>query len=134
MQIKDPTMVSFYQLLGRIFYATAQADKIIRPEEISELKQIVKDSWLDVDDSTDEFNEDAAFQIEIVFDHLLKNDIIIEDTIKELKAFKTIHSSLFTIRITDLIMETAYRIASSFSKRNKSELVYLSQLRMALDK
>jgi len=132
MESKDTTLVSFYQLLGRIFFAAAQSDKVIRPEEISELKQIVKDTWLDVDGSTDEFNSDAAFQIEIVFDHLLNNDVVVENVINDLKTFKTIHSSLFTDRIVELIMETTFRIISSFAKRNKSELVFSSQLKMAL--
>lgn len=133
METKDATMVLLYQLLGRVFFAAAQADKVIRQEEISELKQIVKDVWLDVDNATDDFNSDAAFQIEIVFDYLLDNDIIVEDVINELKTFKTIHSSLFTSQIVDLILETTYRIISSFAKRNKSELVFYSQVRSALE-
>ena len=134
MERKNTTMVSFYQLLGRIFYATAQADKVIRPEEITELKQMVKDVWIDLEDAADEFNSDAGYQIEIVFDYLLENDIIVENAIKDLKEFKRIHASLFTDQINALIMETAGRIASSFAKRNKSELVFLSQLQIALEK
>jgi hypothetical protein len=134
METKDATMVTFYQLLGRIFFASAQADKVVQPEEVSELKQIVKDVWLGVDNSTDEFNSDAAFQIEIVFDHLLNNEVVIEDAINDLKSFKAIHSSLFTTQVNELIMETTSRIVSSYAKRNKSELVFLSQLHLVLEK
>ena len=134
METKDNTLVSFYQLLGRVFYATAQADKVIRPEEVSELKHIVKNVWLDVDDATDEFNTDAAFQIEIVFDYLLDNDIIVEGIIDQVKAFKSIHSRLFTKQMIDLIMKTALDIATSFANSNKSEVVFLSQLRLALER
>ncbi|MFT6443753.1 MAG: hypothetical protein ACJASQ_000097 [Crocinitomicaceae bacterium] len=133
MELKNTTMTSFYQLLGRVFYAAAQSDKVIRPEEISVLKQTVKDIWLDVENTFDEFNSDSAYQIEIVFDHLLNNDIVVEDVINELKSFKKIHSSLFTVSIVELIMQTASKIVSSFAKRNKSELVFLSQLRNALE-
>jgi len=121
-------------LLGRVFYATAQADKVIRPEEISELKQVVKNVWLDVDDATDQFDSDAAYQIEIVFDYLLDNEIIVEGIINQVKSFKSIHTSLFTKNIIELIMKTALNITSSFAKNNKSELVFLSQLRLALEK
>lgn len=134
METKDNTLVSFYQLLGRVFYATAQADKVIRPEEVSELKHIVKNVWLDVDDATDEFNTDAAFQIEIVFDYLLDNDIIVEGIIDQVKAFKSIHTRLFTKQMIDLIMKTALDIATSFANSNKSEVVFLSQLRLALER
>ena len=134
METKDITLVSFYQLLGRVFYATAQADKVIRPEEVSELKQIVKNVWLDVDKATDQFNSDAAFQIEIVFDFLLENEIIVEGIINQVKSFKSIHTSLFTKNTIELIMKTALGITSSFAKNNKSEVVFLSQLRLALEK
>jgi hypothetical protein len=133
MELKNTTMTSFYQLLGRVFYAAAQADKVIRPEEVSVLKQTVKDVWLDVEKTFDEFNSDSAYQIEIVFDHLLNNDTVVEDVINELKSFKKIHSSLFTVAIVELIMQTASRIVSSYAKRNQSELVFLSQLRNALE-
>lgn len=134
METKDITLVSFYQLLGRVFYATAQADKVIRPEEVSELKQIVKNVWLDADNATDQFNSDAAFQIEIVFDFLLENEIIVEGIITQVKYFKSIHTSLFTKNTIELIMKTALGITSSFAKSNKSEVVFLSQLRLALEK
>jgi hypothetical protein len=133
MELKNTTMTSFYQLLGRVFYAAAQADKVIRPEEVSVIKQTVKDVWLDVENTFDEFNSDSACQIEIVFDHLLNNDIVVEDVINELKSFKKIHSSLFTVAVIELIMQTASRIVSSYAKRNKSELVFLSQLRNTLE-
>ncbi|MCO4813955.1 MAG: hypothetical protein KC454_04545 [Flavobacteriales bacterium] len=134
METKDITLVSFYQLLGRVFYATAQADKVIRPEEVSELKQIVKNVWLDADNAKDEFNSDAAFQIEIVFDFLLENEIIVEGIINQVESFKSIHTSLFTKNTIELIMKTALDITSSFAKSNKSEVVFLSQLRLALEK
>ena len=82
MERKDETIVALYQLLGQIFYAAAQADKTVRPEEIAELKQIVKDDWLDLENTVDEFNSDSAYQIEIVFDYLVDKDIIQENVIR----------------------------------------------------
>lgn len=132
MRSNDTTMVSFYQLMGRVFFAVAQADKRIEPEEVAALKQIVKDAWLEVDDTTDEFDTDAAFQIEIVFDYLLNNDVIENDVLDDLKEFKSVHPSIFTHRMIELIMETAFKIASSFARRNKSELVFISRLKLLL--
>ena len=134
MERNNETIVALYQLLGRVFYAAAQADKTVRPEEISKLKQIVKEDWLDFEDTADEFNSDSAYQIEIVFDYLVDKGVVQEDVIRELGEFKKIHSSLFTMALVELIMQTAYRIVSSFAKRNKSELVFLSQLRAVLEK
>ncbi len=133
MIAKDNTMFNFYQLLGRVFYAAAQADKVIRQEEVLELKRIVTEVWLDVDDSTDEFNTDAAFQIEIAFDYLLNNDAVIDGVINELKTFKSIHASIFSAEMNALILATASKIISSFAKKNKAELVFFNQLEHALN-
>jgi len=133
MKQKDETMVALYQLLGRIFFAAAQADNVIREEEIATLKVVVNDVWLDAEDTFDEFNSDSAHQIEIVFDYLLENDGVVEDVIGELHDFKRIHRSLFTPELIELIMNTVYKIVSSYAKRNKSELVFISRLRMALE-
>jgi hypothetical protein len=134
MKRKNETMVRLYQLLGRVFYAAAQADSVIRAEEISALKQIVKEVWLDVDETFDDFQSDSAHQIEIVFDYLLEDEIQVEDALEQLKEFKKIHSSLFTVEVSNLIMETAHRIISAFAKRNKSELIFMSQLQLIIEK
>lgn len=127
----DDTMISFYQLLGRVFYAVAMADKKVEKNEILALKQLVKEVWLDVDNTVDEFESDAAFQIEIVFDYLLNNTVE-ADVLKDLKTFKSHYPSIFTPNMIERIMDTSYKIASAFAKRNKSELVFLSQLRFLL--
>ncbi|NVK64916.1 MAG: hypothetical protein HWE22_10035 [Flavobacteriales bacterium] len=132
MEPKDSTMTSFYQMLGRVFYATAQADNHVHEKEVATLKQIVKDLWLDVEDATDEFSSDAAFQIEIVFDYLLENEIVVENVLEDLNEFKSIHTSLFTEKMSKLIMDTASKIAASFAQSNKSEVVFLSELWLVL--
>ena len=134
MKIKDETMVAFYQVLGRIFYAAVQADNVIKQEEVDVMKKVVQDVWIDVDETFDEFNTDSAYQIEIVFDYLLSNDVVVEDIIFEFREFKKIHSSLFTEKLNELILSTANKITSSFAQKNKSELVFLSQLQLALNK
>lgn len=129
----NDTMISFYQLLARVFYAVAEADKKITTDEVLALKQLVKDVWLDVDKTVDEFESDAAFQIEIVFDYFLNHpNESNTDVLKDLRDFKVNHPSIFTPKIIESIMYTAYRIASATAKRNKSELVFISQLRFSL--
>ncbi len=132
MKHKKNTMLSFYRLLGKVFYATAKADSHVHEKEIATLKQIVRDRWLDLEDATDEFHTDAAYQIEIVFDYLVENDSEEENILDDLKEFKVIHSSLFTPKVSELIMNTASDIAASFAKSNKSEVVFLSELWLIL--
>ena len=132
MESKDTTMMAFYQLLGRVFYATAQVDGKIDDAEISTLKRVVRDEWLEVEDAIDGFGSDAAHQIEIIFDYLLENDAIEKNVLNDLEEFKSTHSSLFTPEMSKLIMDTSSKVASSFAKRNKSELVFLSKLWLIL--
>ena len=134
MTTKDDTMIAFYQVLGRLFFAAAQADGIINKEEVITLKKVVKDVWIDIDETFDEFNSDSPYQIEIVFDYLNINKIVVDGVIDELKEFKSIHSSLFTDKINQLILSTSNRIVLSFAQKNKSELVFYLQLQIALKK
>lgn len=134
MEHKEETMVALYQLLGRVFYAAAQADGVIHEEEVAILKTTVRDVWLDFERALDPFETDAAYQIEIVFDYLYQNDVDLGGVLTEVKDFKRIHVSIFNPELIELIMSTSYKIVSSFAKRNKSELVFLSQLRSVLEK
>ena len=63
MKPSNETMLAFYQQLGRVFYGVAAADKVIRLEEVERLDEIVKKFWLSQEDTFDEFDVDAAYQI-----------------------------------------------------------------------
>ena len=125
--------IKFYQNLGKLFYAVAAADKNVRDEEYDQLKEIVKSEWLAVDDIEDDFHTDAAYQIEMVFDWLYKEDkmdakIWFDDFI----AYKDEQPHFFTKAIKQLILKTANSVAASFSGKNKSELIMLAKLEMQL--
>ena len=60
----------FYQNLGKLFFAVAACDNVVRDEEFASLKKTVTNHWMEIDDTEDEFGNDAVYQIEIVFDFL----------------------------------------------------------------
>lgn len=125
----NETSVTFYQELGKIFYAIAAVDGQVRKEEMEALRAIVRSEWIDLDQKFDEFGTDSAYQIEIVFDWFDDQNLL--DTAKvleNLEAFKRDHPSLFTQHVKFLILKTAHLIASSFHGNNKSELLMLSRL------
>jgi hypothetical protein len=132
MKPSDKTMVSFYQQLGKIFYAIAAVDKTVRNDEIEKLKTIVKKEWLPFENTFDEFGSDSAFQIEIVFDWLVENKWDIESVLPDFKIFRNEHDHLFAPKVNDLILKTAEAIAKSFSGKNKSEHVLISRLKAVL--
>lgn len=127
-------MNQFYQHLGKLFFAVAAADKKVEEAEVNQLKTFVSKHWLDLEDSTDYFGSDAAFQIEIVFDWLLEEMPEAEDCYQDFASFRKKHDSLFTAPVKDLIWKTCDAIASSFNSKNKSELVLLSRIAQLLGK
>ncbi|MFQ3173917.1 MAG: hypothetical protein ACI9WT_001039 [Flavobacterium sp.] len=133
MKPSDKTMVLFYQQLGKMFYSVAAVDKIVRPEEIKQLKKIIQREWLPLDNTFDEFGSDSAHQIEIIFDWLVENEWDIDQMISDLKIFRTVHSSLFTPPVNALIIKTAKAIATSFARENKSEHLLISELNAVLE-
>lgn len=129
MKPSHQTMILFYQQLGKLFYSVASVDKTVRKEEIAQLNEIVKKEWLPIENSFSEFGDDAAYQIEIVFDWLVETRWNIGKILPDFESFKKEHPSLFSPQINDLILKTAKAITNSFSGKNKSESVLIEKLR-----
>lgn len=124
--------ISFYQHLGKLFYAIAAIDNTIENKEIDKLKQLIKKDWLTVDESEDDFFTDAAYQIEIVFDWLVNNNEKAQTCYNEFMLYFKEHKYFFSEAITKLILKTVNEIAASFAGKNKTELVLLGNLSLAL--
>lgn len=118
----------FYQQLGKLFYVMAMADKVVRPDEVSKLREDIRKYWLDVDEVKDEFGTDAAYQMEIIFDWLQDEEHDGETYFAEFARFYKTHREKFSEKIKALIIKTCSHIASSYSGRNKSELILLARL------
>ena len=125
--------VSFYQSLGKLFYAIAASDKVVRVAEYDALRELVTSKWKPLDDYEDEFHTDATLQIEIVFDWLDYKSLKANDCFKEFATFKKENKDLFSTKRNKLIWETANAIANSFAGKNKSEIIMLTKLRMILE-
>ncbi len=129
MKPSHQTMTLFYQQLGKLFYSVASVDKTVREEEIVQLNEIVKKEWLPLENSHNEFGDDDAYQIEIIFDWLVENDWKTGKIIPNFESFKKEHPSLFTPQVNGLILKTAKAISHSFSEENKSESVLIEKLK-----
>lgn len=126
------TAQNFYQSLGKLFYAIAAADKVVREEEVKALKKIVEEEWLDIEKINDEFGTDTAYQIEIIFDWLDENQPGAEEAFQEFKDYRKEHLNLFDKKIDRLILKTANEIADAFAGKNRAELIMLTKLRSLL--
>ncbi|MEC7264940.1 MAG: hypothetical protein VXW38_14470 [Bacteroidota bacterium] len=118
----------FYQNLGKLFYAVAMADNEVRTVEKERVRKYVRQYWLDVDQVEDEFQSDAAYQIETVFDWLEEEEMDGTEYFDQFKDFYKDHPQKFTPALKKLIMETTESIASSFAGKNRSEMMVLMEL------
>ncbi|WP_420601139.1 hypothetical protein [Flagellimonas sp.] len=119
----------FYQNLGKLYYAMAMTDGSVRPVEVKRLRKYVRQHWLEVDGMEDEFGTDSAFQIEIVFDWLQEEEKEGSAYFSDFETFYKEHPEKFGPKIKKLVIETADSIASSFAGKNRSEIVFLQQLK-----
>jgi hypothetical protein len=126
-------LTQYYQLLGKLFYCVASIDTTVRKEEINTLKILLRKLWIPLEDSTNEFGDDAAYQIEIVFDWMLKNNEKEEDVLFELGQFKRIHPSLFTKSKNSILIYTLEEIANSFARKNKSEHFLIHKIKSIIN-
>ncbi|OSY89283.1 hypothetical protein WH52_01155 [Tenacibaculum holothuriorum] len=120
--------IKFYQNVAKVFYAMAYVDNEIRETEIRALKNIVKEEWVLLDETEDDFHTDGAYQIEVVFDWLQSKDANAKISYKEFTEYYEDHPYFFTNSIKELILKTAEKIASAFAGKNKSELIFLGNL------
>jgi hypothetical protein len=127
-------MEKFYQELGHLFYAIASVDKKIAREEIRELKKCVREEWLKLEDTVDEFGEDAAFQIESVFEWLAQNHEKPENAFQEFETYFESHKKIFNNNVRTMVLATCEKIAASYASKNKAEVALLEQVRALLHK
>ena len=124
--------ILFYQQLGKLFYAIAAADKVVREEEFARLQSCVHDYWLEVDDLEDSLGSDAAHLITIVFEGVEAFNEDPQDMYDAFITYRNEESQLFTLKVKNIIIQTAWAVARSFSGINKAELVMLGKLEIAL--
>ena len=132
MKPSHQTMTHLYEHLGKVFYYIAAVDKTIRKEEIEKLKQIINTEWLPLEAGFNDFSDDSAYEIEIVFDWLVANGWDLEQVIPDFEFFRNENQHLFTPEINALILKTANAVAFAFSGKNKSEHVLINQLNLIL--
>ena len=124
----------FYQNLGKLFFAVAACDSVIRDEEFLSLKKTVTNHWMEVDNTQDEFGNDAVYQIEIVFDflHASAFEDHANDFVDDFANFKKENEKLFPPKVERTIWRTCVAIADAFYGRNSAEKEILAKIKNML--
>jgi len=127
--------IKFYQNLGKLYYAIAASDKVVREEELDKLNETVKKVWLTSNSVQNDVKAEAEHSIINTFKWLNKdNEYDAETCFNSFIKYKKENEQLFTEELKLLILKTANVIASSFSGINKSELIMLAKLNLELKK
>lgn len=116
-----------FEIIGTLFYAIAKADGSLAFEEYVKFSQLLEKYWQDK----------TKGQIDVIkkkFNSLQKDDVPAADCFNQFLKYVKQHPEEFTNEFKDLILMTADAIAFSYSKFNKSELHYLTKLRLEFKK
>ena len=119
--------------LGKLFYAVAVADKKIEEEEIAALKTNILQRWDSPDSKPNGLELDGHQEIFTIFKELQNTRAVSEICFTQFQEFFNEHKQLFNEELRKLIWDTSQDIASSYAKKNKSEIIVLAKLKMLLE-
>jgi len=122
----------FYETLGFLFYSLSFADGSVKKQEVETVKKLLRDDWLGVESSLDEYGYDAAYQLEAVFDWLCETQPSAASAFKRFRSFVIDHPMFIDQKLKEKILDSANQIISSYAQKNKAELGYLYQLQESL--
>ncbi|WP_025740861.1 hypothetical protein [Aquimarina pacifica] len=117
----------FYKKLAHLFYAVSMADKKMVIEEKRKIVSYVEKYWSHSFDKND--------SKEIIYEtirELIKKQMTSEEAYQVFKSYYQSKSDGFLKDLCQKIMEASDGIATSFSRRNKSELILLTKLHKLL--
>ena len=135
MSLDKGVSLQFYQNLGKIFYAIAVVDHVVRDEEYTTVIHLVETYWLPEDSVLLSSKSDEKNAIIDTFKWLYEHkEEDADECYKSFISFKKSNPSIFTKNINALILKTVGKIAMSFSGQNKSELILLAKLDFELRK
>jgi hypothetical protein len=122
------TFIDIYTNLGYLFYSVAAGDGKVRPAEAERLKALVKEKWLPLEASRDEFGTDAAHYIGMSFDfarsEAMDGDAAFQRFAEEYRG----QAARFDDGLKRMVLGTAKAISEAFSGTNKVELARLDAL------
>lgn len=122
------TYVDIYTNLGFLFYSVAAGDGQVRKAEVGTLKRLVKERWMPLESSRDEFGIDAAEYISMSFDHAHDNALDAGAAFDRFVNAYREHVKRFDPELKKLVLDTAAAITEAFGRTNKAELTSLTRI------
>lgn len=122
------TYVDIYTNLGFLFYSVAAGDGQVRKVEVEALKRLVKERWMPLESSRDEFGVDAAEYITMSFDYANDNNVDANEALQRFRDAYRDHGRHFDASLKALVLETAAAISDAYGHTNKTELTQLTSI------
>jgi uncharacterized tellurite resistance protein B-like protein len=127
-----PNIQDLYTNLGYLFYSIAAIDGKVRALEAAALRSVMKEYWLPLEDSSDEFGTDMGYYIEIAFDEAVESKMDPDNAFALFKENYKLNRNYFQPSEREMIQRTAAAIAGAYANNNKAELTRLAQLTAVL--
>jgi len=127
-----PNIQDLYTKLGYLFYSIAAIDGHVRALEAAALHTAMKEYWLPLEDSSDEFGTDMGYCIEMAFDEAVESNMDPDTAFTLFKENYMANRNYFQPSEREMIQRTAAAIASAYANNNKAELTRLAHLAAVL--
>lgn len=118
-----------YAEIGKLLYAVADIDKVIRPEEKKKLLEIVKNELLSFNATKDKFGTDAGYYAEFEFDFLEEQIADADAAFESFINFTKNHRTALDQKVIKLCVNIAMEIAEAYRKQNRAEKELLKRLK-----
>ncbi len=123
-----PNLQDLYSNLGYLFYSIAASDGKVRPAETEKLKALVKNRWMPLESSKDEFGTDAGHYVDIGFDFANNDGMAPAAAFERFAEHVRAHPESYDPGLRRMVRESAEAIANAFAGHNKTEVGRLAQL------
>ena len=118
----------YYNELGKLLYAVANVDGTVQQKEIEELRKLVREELMHLEDTEDDYSMDAAFFTEFEFDYMREENTTSSEEL--LQSFKDYLENTPELRpsMKQAARRAAHRIAEAFAGVNKKEEAILEKI------
>jgi hypothetical protein len=123
----------FYQSVGKLLYAIANADGKIMPQEKQRIRQLIDDELVKVESSTDRFGTDNAYHAEFAFDYAEENFVLADKAFHAFEKYVHEHKTKLTPELKQLVYRLAEKTGEAYKGVNEDERKYIDKLKSILD-
>lgn len=125
---------NFYSELGKLLYAVADIDGMIKPNEKKQLLDIIKSELVPAEKDTDQFGTNAAYYAEMEFEFLDEQIADAETAFESFTDYVEEHHTALDEKKKEVCLDIVEKLAAAYRGTNKKEKELIERLRQKLDR